>query len=181
LAYILERVAYLSACFWAIIPYNIYYSRVILPEPMLVFTGLGMMYFFVKEKIGLSLLFATVALLLKPFIAVYFLPLAYLAITRKNFRFLLLGLAFLPFLAWRWWAGHFPEGVPANDWLFNAGGIRFKGAFFYWLFAERVGRLILGFWGLILLGFGLAAKRIEKEGLFLLAWLIGGVFYLFIV
>jgi hypothetical protein len=92
-----------------------------------------------------------------------------------------LGLSFLPLIAWRWWVGQFPEGVPVNLWLLNGNGIRFKVAFFYWLFAERVGRLILGYWGLVLLGFGLAAKRVEKEGLFLLAWLVGVVVYLFIV
>lgn len=176
-----EQVALLAAFFWAVLPYNIYYGRVILPEPMLVFTGLGMVYFFVKDKFWLSFIFTSVALLLKPFIAVYFFPLIYLAYRRREWRALFLVFSFLFLLAWRWWMGHFPEGIPASMWLLNGNNIRFKGAFFYWLFAERVGRLILGYWGLVVLGFGLAAKKVQKEGLFLLAWLIGGLFYLFIV
>ncbi|MFH1840808.1 MAG: glycosyltransferase family 39 protein [Candidatus Shapirobacteria bacterium] len=176
-----ERIAYLSALFWAILPYNVYYGRVILPEPMLVFAGLGMIYFFVKKSIWPSLIFAVIALLLKPFIAVYFLPLAYLAYRRKDRRFFLFIFSFLFLAIWRWWAGHFQVGVPVNLWLLNGNGIRFKGAFFYWLFAERIGRLILGYWGLVLLGFGLAVKRVGKEGLFLLTWLVGVILYLFIV
>ena len=78
-------------------------------------------------------------------------------------------LAVIPFFLWRWWAGHFPEGIPASSWLFNGDGIRFKGAFFFWLFADRLGRLILGFYGLPLLIFGVLDKR-AKEGFFYHLW-----------
>ena len=49
----------------------------------------------------------------------------------------------------------YPEGIPSNAWLFNAGDIRFKGAYFFWIFADRIGRLILGYWGIGLLVVGL--------------------------
>ena len=39
----------------------------------------------------------------------------------------------------------FPEGIRVWDWLLNSDGIRFKGAFFYWIFAERLAKLILGY------------------------------------
>ena len=76
--------------------------------------------------------------------------------------------------------GHFPEGIPQSAWLFNEAGIRFKGAWFYWLFAERVGKLILGYWGLIFFGLGLVAKTTKKEGLFFLSWL-GAILVYFII
>jgi hypothetical protein len=86
-------------------------------------------------------------------------------------------ISFLPLLAWRWWVGHFPEGVPANLWLFNQGDIRFKGAFFWWVFAERIGKLILGYWGLPLLVLGLILKP-KREAWFFHLWLLSLLIYL---
>jgi hypothetical protein len=76
---------------------------------------------------------------------------------------------------------HFPEGIPAFAWLFNEAGIRFKGAFFYWIFAERIGKLILGYWGLILLGLGLIAKQPKKEKGFFYCWLLAILAYFVIL
>jgi len=39
-------IGLLSAFFFAFLPFNIYYSRVVLPEPMMIFASLGMIYFF---------------------------------------------------------------------------------------------------------------------------------------
>ncbi|MEK7065363.1 MAG: hypothetical protein AAB961_00075, partial [Patescibacteria group bacterium] len=70
----------------------------------------------------------------------------------------------------------FPEGIPAFTWLLNSNNIRFKGAWFHWLFAERIGNLMLGYWGLIPLGFGLVTRdRIAR------LWLLGGLLYLIII
>lgn len=52
----------------------------------------------------------------------------------------------------------FPEGIPHNKWAFNGDGIRFRPAFWRWLFGERLGRLILGIWGLIPFIFGLLSQ-----------------------
>jgi large subunit ribosomal protein L4e len=57
----------------------------------------------------------------------------------------------------------FIQGVPRNNWLFNGNGIRFKGAFFHWLFADRIGRLILGYWGLPFVVLGILRKINKKE------------------
>jgi hypothetical protein len=59
-----------------------------------------------------------------------------------------------------------PEGIPVYTWLFNEGNIRFKGAWFYWLFAERISKLILGYWGVFLFLLGLSAPVQKKEGWF---------------
>src|SRR5690606_17645264 len=47
-------------------------------------------------------------------------------------------------------------------WLFNEGNIRFKGAFFYWIFGERISKLILGYVGVTLLFMGIFRRNAEK-------------------
>ena len=193
--YLGTKAALLSAFFFAILPFNIYYSRVILPEPMMLFTSLGMIYFFDKwiEKSKLldsflAILLAALSFLLKPFTLVFLLPIAYLGWKKWQFnmsKWLSLSICFflsiLPFIWWRWWMSHFPEGIPLSGWLFNYRNIRFKGAFFWWLFAERIGKLILGYWGLILLGLGIIVRPNKKEGLFFYSWLIAILAYFTIV
>jgi len=183
--------AFLSSFFFAVIPYNIFFSRVILPEPLLVATSLAMVYFFDKwlEKKSLSrmlpaLIFSALSLLIKPFAAFLFLPMIYLWFIRFRFKagsvaglLLFMAAASLPLLIWRWWAGHFPEGIPANMWLLNGDGIRFKGAFFYWLFADRLGRLILGYFGLPLLVFGILAEK-NREGHLFNIWGLSMLLYI---
>jgi hypothetical protein len=82
---------------------------------------------------------------------------------------------------WRVWITQHPEGIPASNWLFNGDGIRFKGAFWYWIFADRIGRLILGYWGLVLLGFGLVRKLEGKYKLFPILFLFSAVSYLLVL
>jgi len=190
-----EKTALLAAFFFAVLPFNIYYSRVILPEPMMLFTSLGMIYFFSRwlEKAKsldfvLMIFLAVLSFLLKPFTLVLILPLAFLAwqkwgFDKKKWLGLLFSffLALLPFLGWRWWISHFPEGIPRSAWLFDTSGIRLKGAFFWWLFGERIGKLILGGWGLILLGLGMITKPSKKEGGFFLSWLAAILLYFVIV
>lgn len=173
-----------TAFFYAVTPYAVYYGRTILPDQMMIMATLGGIYFFdcwlttrkydTKSALGtvyfcLSLLFIAAALLLKPYAAFFSLPILYLS--WKEFGFTMLrqwklyifaALALVPLVLWRIWMLPFPEGIPANDWLFNGGNIRFKGAFFYWVFADRIGRLILGYWGVVLLGFGLLYNSTRK-------------------
>ncbi len=180
----------LSAFFMAVLPYSIFYSRVIMPEPMMLFASLGMLWFFwlwlEKQKKGLyfwAIIFITWALLMKVFPLFLLLPMFYLAwqkygwrlVKEKKLWFLLLTI--LPLLAWRFWVGHFPEGVPTNIWLFNEGGIRFRPAFFRWIFAERIGKLILGYWGIFLFALGLVVKTTKKEGWFFHWFLMSFLIY----
>jgi len=195
--YLNRLTATLAAFFFALLPFNIFYSRSILPEPTLVFFSLGMIYFFdkhleensklpskSKKYYVLSWFFATCTILVKPYAAFFFLPMVYLWLRRKShsfFSFIPLFLYFfislLPFILWRLWISQHPEGVPAFDWLLNGDGIRFKGAFFYWLFAERLVKLILGYWGLPLLLLGILVKPKEKEGWFFYWWGIATLLY----
>lgn len=186
-----SRIALFSALFYAILPYSIYYSRVILPEPLMVATSLATLYFFDKwqERVNkgyrgefsgvLAAVFAAASFLLKPYSLVLALPMFYLVWQRFGLRFiyqaklwLFAGLALAPLIAWRIWAQQFPEGIPAYGWLFNKDNIRFKGAFFRWIFAERLGKLILGYWGLVPLGFGLVRRLEKREGWLFFSWLV---------
>lgn len=163
------RVAFLTAFFFAVLPYNIYWSRVILPEPTLVFLTTGMLYFFdhwlekdKKRFYILAVIFGACALLVK-FTTVFFaLPLFYLVwqkwgkgFFKQPLLYIYAVLVVVPFALWRVHIAQFPEGIPAYTWLFNGNGIRLKGAWWWWLFAERIAKLILGGWGVALLVLGL--------------------------
>jgi hypothetical protein len=193
--YLGQQTAFLSAFFFAFLPFNIYYSRVILPEPMMVFSVLAMIFFFSqwldqKRFKGfyyfLFFIFATISLLLKPFTIFLFPVLFYLAWHKwgwqlfKQWPLYLAGLSIAPFLLWRWWMSQFPEGIPYYPWLFNHEGIRFKGAFFRWIFGERIGKLILGYWGLAPFVLGIGA-RIKRESWLFLWWLVGIFLYFSVI
>ncbi|MFZ5845287.1 MAG: ArnT family glycosyltransferase [Patescibacteria group bacterium] len=181
-----------SGIIFAILPYSIYYGRIILPETFAVFWAVFSLWLLSGKRGGWSRLGAAavcgaIALLVKPTTGFLLLPSLYL-IWRKpsNFKarslglFVFILLSVTPFLLWRNWISRFPEGIPAYTWLLNAGNIRFKGAWFYWLFAERLGKLILGYWGLILFGLGLVVKPSQEEGWFFRWLLIGTLLYLIV-
>lgn len=188
-----EKVGLLTALFFAIIPYNIFYSRTVLPESFIIFVTLLMFYFCIKwledSKLSnfiLFVIFSAVSFSQKSFPLFFLLPVGYLfwqkfklGCFKQGNIYIWLIISFLPFLLWRWWIGHYPQGVPANLWLFNQGDIRFKGAFFYWIFAERIGKLILGYFGLPFLILGLIIKP-KKEGWFFHLWLLSLIIYMFV-
>ena len=180
----------LSAFFFAFLPFNIYFSRVILPEPLAVSFALFSMWLFVKFLDGekslplyLSAISFAIAMLIKPFVFFYGLPLFYLAVKKyglkglfKDKRFLLaVDIALVPFFVWRIWINQFPAGIPFWKWAFNGDKIRFRPAFWRWIFVERLGRLILGTWGLIPFSFGLL--KTKKENYFNLMFFFGVVLY----
>jgi hypothetical protein len=250
-----STTAILSTFFFAVLPYNIYYSRVILPDPLMVTCTLGATWFFLKwletiakkssnptknapvpgsvfqfltlKGIGLrfrnvsakptgtpyfllSALLAAASLLLKPTAIFLLLPLAYLIFSnplkkrhseldsesptqhKSTFKTspskLLLRpstilfpiIVILPFTIWRLWIQQFPAGIPANFWLLNGDGIRFRPAWFRWLFHERLGNLILGGFGLVPFILGILSKPKKFEGLFYLFALISLLLYLII-
>jgi len=135
-----------------------------------------------------SIVFTALALLLKPFALFFTLPMIILAFKKFGFGFLkqwqmwvFLTLSILPLILWRIWMQQYPEGIPQSLWIFNANNIRFKGSFFYWIFADRIGRLILGYWGIGLFVLGLVRKNGIKGGLFFFSFLLSTLLYLFVV
>jgi hypothetical protein len=183
-----------AAFFFAFLPYNIYFSRVILPEPMATMFAVLGIYFFLRYTDSNTKLFLFISaisfalgILVKPFIAFYGIVPVYLSIKKfgvwgslRNIPLLLaLDVALIPFFLWRMRIFDGIEGIPAYAWMFNGDGIRFRPAFWRWIFGERLGNLILGMWGLIPFGFGLLKK--EKEALTINFMLLGMLLYVVVI
>jgi 4-amino-4-deoxy-L-arabinose transferase-like glycosyltransferase len=202
-----RKSAFLTTFFFLFLPFNIYYSRTILPDPSMVTAILGATYFFDKwldenskpktQNLKLnevvyffaSLILAAAALLLKPYALFFALPMVYLAyekfgllgFLKKWQLWVLLIISVIPLALWRIWMTQFPAGIPVSAWLFNAGNIRFKGAFFYWIFADRIGRLISGYWGITFIILGLLGNFTKKNFLFLLSFLVSSLLYITVI
>lgn len=193
--------SYLCLLSFLFLPFNIYYSRTILPENLAVTLMLLTLYLFPKHTL-LSSVFFALGLLIKPYIGFLLFPvlLYYSYHPRKNFLslFIFSLISLLPFTLWRLWIHQFPEGVPSSDWLLNSTGQRFaqewyhglnfnwlyrlvafRPYWFRWLFLERVALLILGAFGLIPAFLGLVYRRFLSP--LLPALLLFGVFFYFIV
>ncbi|MDP1721657.1 MAG: glycosyltransferase family 39 protein [Candidatus Gottesmanbacteria bacterium] len=189
--------ATIGAFVYAVLPYSIFYGRIILPEPFMVFWAVLSVYMVYKGdkgnkgdwgKIIIAGIAAAFALLVKPTAIFLLLPIPYLFFRRFGFSFyLIIGLlvywiiGLLPLVWWRQWILQYPEGIPVFTWLFNDGNIRFKGAWFYWLFAKRIGDLILGYWGLIPFGIGILLIPSKKEGWIFRLWALGMLLYMIII
>lgn len=188
-----------GAFLFAVLPYSIYYGRSILPDEMMAACVLVSIYFFSEwiDYIGtnkqwlyfvLSLFFAILSLLLKPYAIFFFIPMVYLAFQKWRFKMLtqpwlwiFLISAVIPLAVWRYWMMQYPEGIPANSWLFNAGNIRFKGAFFYWIFGERIAKLILGYFGVVFLLLGMLKAKDDKNYGFFITFLISSFLYVSVI
>lgn len=164
-----NRFGLITALLYSVLPYSVYYGRVILPETLAVFFALGSVYFIRSSgsaRAIFSAILGALALLVKPTAGFILLPLAYMLWRKSGFvklvkspwTYLYLLSIIAPLVFWRFWIRQFPEGIPVYTWLLNSDGIRFKGAWFYWLFGERIAKLILGYWGVSFLSLGLIAK-----------------------
>lgn len=186
--------AIFGALVYAILPYSVYYGRVIIPEPFMVFWAVLSVYLVYKGDKGhwaglvLAGVAGAVALLVKPTALFLLLPVPYLFWRRFGLSIhLFIGLfvysliSLFPLWWWRQWILQYPEGIAVYVWLFNEGNIRFKGAWFYWLFAKRLGELILGYWGLIPFGLGVLIVPSKKEGWLFRSWAIGALLYLVVI
>jgi len=190
---------FLSLIFFIFLPFNIYYGRTILPDPSMVAASLGGIYFFYlwieKEKISIfsfkflmSLLFTALAFLLKPYALFFTLPMIYLVFEKFGFGFwkkyqlwLFAIITLIPLIFWREWMTQYPAGIPVSSWLFNAGNIRFKPAYFYWIFADRIGRLISGYWGVVFIMLAFLKKYSRKDFLFLLSFIVASLLYITVI
>lgn len=168
----------LTSFFYLFIPYNIYFTRTILPDPLGVTFSVVSLWAFLKfsEDEGewymfLSAIFFALAMLIKPYLAFYLIPITYLAIKKYGLKTILKNrvvmlkavmfttIIFVPFFAYRIWESRFPEGIPFYKWAFNGSGIRFKPSFWYWIFGQRLSHLILGGLGMVPFIFGVLNKK----------------------
>lgn len=184
----------LAALFMGILPFNIYYSRVILPDPLMIMLTLLSVYFFVlfttknsKKTFLLSAISLSLAILVKPYALFFTLPIIWLSLQKwklsllKNrHTYLYLLIAIGPFLLWRSWITQFPAGIPTTGWLYNHDGIRLRPAWWRWIFYERYSNLILGGFGLLPFLVGIITKINKNENYVFHLWLLGCFAYLVI-
>lgn len=191
--------AFFTTFFYMFLPFSIYYSRTILPDTMMVTATMGGIYFFdlyldrKKNDRYILLLISTIltsaSFLLKPYALFFALPQVYLAYKKYNLKvFLRLDLwihllvSVTPLVWWRIFIMQYPEGIPASTWLFNGNGIRFRPAFFRWIFYERITRLISGYFGVILLALGVMMIRKKiRQYLLPLSFITSSLLYICII
>jgi 4-amino-4-deoxy-L-arabinose transferase-like glycosyltransferase len=191
----------LAAFYYGFLPFNVYFTRVVLPDPLAVCLALVGLYLFLeyyfREKVilllGSAVLFSA-SILIKPFGIFYGVPVLYLVLRKYGVKKLFkqkailvaLNIVLIPFFLWRGWMNNNPEhlkGIAHLKWAFNGDRIRFRPAFWRWIFGERLGRLILGIWGMVPFSFGLVAgEKKQGEGKnFILLFLVGMVLYVTII
>ncbi|MBI1872208.1 glycosyltransferase family 39 protein, partial [Candidatus Collierbacteria bacterium] len=107
-----KMIGLLTAFFFAVLPFSIYYSRVVLPEPLMITFFLVSFFLFIQnKKLGfiLSAVFLALALLVKPYAIFFTLPYLFFYFshhrTSRGALVLLLffAAAAAPLLLWRLW------------------------------------------------------------------------------
>lgn len=195
--------AFFAALVYAVMPFFVYYSRVILPETTalsLMFGGIFFLYLWHKKKDSgystflyyfISIILIALSILTKPTTIFYLLAPLYLfykkwgvrTVSKIGFYGYFL-LALIPFIAWRFWIVNFPEGIPASGWLITSvntwegqKNIFFRPAFFRWIFYERLLNLILG--GYLIMFYILGIIKKPKKSFLLFSILLSSFIYLF--
>jgi len=187
-----QKTALVTSFFYAFNPYNVYYGRVIMPDPTFVSLSIISLYLFINwlksqkwsQAILLSLTFS-LAMLVKPYAAFMIFPMAYWTLLKKDkaiFRqpqaYVIALLSFIPFLLWRYHYQLHPQANFDTNWLFNQTNIRFTGAFFRWLIFDRLNRLILATGGFVLFIIGILKSYQNKKGGLVFTWLLSLLLYM---
>ncbi len=173
------KIAAVTGLFYAFNPYNVYYGRVIMPDPTFVSLSIISLYLFTRFKFVLFSFVFALAMLVKPYAIFILLPCFYWAIVShktKQFFFSLLSL--FPYLLWRYHYLSHPEANFDTTWLFNRTNIRFSGAFFRWLIYDRMNRLIFASGGFVLLILGLLRSYLDKKKALVFVWFFSVVAYM---
>ncbi|MCL4374439.1 glycosyltransferase family 39 protein [Patescibacteria group bacterium] len=198
-----RTAAVFSALTYAIFPFFVFFSRVILPETpalAIAFLAILALYLALEKKtkpwlaITLSLISSfcfALAILMKPTVIFYGITLAFIFFRRYGIavikKWRIYGYFFLsaiPFLLWRHYISAYPEGIPANLWLIaqvntyqGLQTIFFRPAFFRWIFFERIGQNMFG----VFLSFFVLLGVLGKTKKFLLhSLLLSSLAYLFV-
>ena len=194
--------AIVAAGVYAIFPFFVFFSRVVLPETTALAFSFSAIFFLYlthvrgrggvtgKVFIYISAVLFSLGVLVKPTVIFYLLPIVYLffrkwglANTFKKISFYFYPLiVVIPLLIWRTYIQKYPEGIPANDWLFTHVNtylglqeIFFRPAFFRWIFFERLNNMILG--GFLSFFFILGILRRNKS-FFYYAFLVAALIFL---
>lgn len=186
------KTALVATLYYCLNPYNIFYGRVIMPDPTFVSLSIISLYFWVSwiksqrlwQGISWLIIFA-LALLVKPYAIFMVIPFAYWAFASQGLKvfkdwrlYLLSFLSFIPLILWRVHLANHPEASFASAWLLNGDNIRFTGAFFRWLIYDRLNRLIFATGGFVLFILGITQSYLSKNKGLIAAWLISVVAYM---
>ncbi len=182
-----------AAAVFATLPFAIYYSRAILPEPYLLAASTSAVacfqYWLISKRwwaYVLTFFLLGLSFLLKPF-AVFLAPVFIGLLIAERYKLKLwdwlavicLSVTIVPLLLWREWIQNFPTGIPVSDWLYNSNGIRLRPAWFRWLIWERVTKLFLGYTSIIFIPLSIIYPK-NKELLVYSCWW-GGIVAFMIV
>jgi hypothetical protein len=176
--------ALFTLALYALLPYNVYYGRVFMPDPSFVALSIMALYFLVRfvrtrrwRDGSLLGIFFALAMLVKPYAIFITLPIVYWIVIHRqrevirDVRYYLLAIfPFVPLLLWRYHISRHPEGAFASQWLLNGEHIRFTGAFFRWIIFDRLNRLIFATGGFVLFVYGLFAAPKTKNTSFFFVW-----------
>jgi len=191
---------------YSILPYFVFFSRVILPETTalaFVFLSIFFLYLWSRRQpiinnqllatsyYLLSIVFLSLSLLVKPTVVFYVIALIYLFWKKFGFSFLkklsfylFFIISVIPFFLWRYHISFYPQGIPASSWLITQvntfegqKNIFFKPAFFRWIFFERICQQMLGGYLVFLFILGIIIK---PKKYFLHFLLISAFVYLFV-
>lgn len=201
-----EIPARLAGLVFAILPYSVFYSRVIMPDPIMVgLSSFAILCFWLWTKknqakfLIMTGIFMSLSLLIKPFslfLAPVFLAIAITQYAKIGWKKIIQavvigGISLLPLLWWRNWILQFPSGIPASDWLYN-GPInevppRLRPVWFRWLWYERLTKLMLGYVGVTFL-FGnfisflsKISKRTRNELMIYGSWWLAVVVFFIVI
>lgn len=184
--------ALLTLTYYLALPYNVYYSRVFMPDPTFAALSILSLYWCVqwvrseRSSFGWALMVTfALAMLVKPYAIFMSLPMFYWVVlnwgkrvlTRPQAYLVAVG-SFIPLLLWRYHYSLHPEGSFASTWLLNGDGIRFKGAFFRWLVFDRLNRLIFATGGFALFIAGLATSHLKKSTSLFFVWTAAILLYM---
>ena len=183
--------AVVSLLYYSLLPYNIYYNRVFMPDPSFVSFSIITLYYCVSwvssRKITDGLLMAltfALASLIKPYAVFMLIPMVYWILRSRGwvvlkspsiYAYALAGI--LPLLVWRYFLSLHPEGSFASAWLLNGDGIRFTGAFFRWMIFDRLNRLIFASGGFVLFIVGLFFAHLKKNSSLFFVWALAVFLY----
>lgn len=192
-----------ASIIYAVFPFFVFFSRVVLPESTaLAFTFLGLFFLYLNEykqnKLSsvifyvLAATFFALGILVKPTVIFYAFAYGWLfvrkyqwSVAKKPHVYLFFILAVLPFIWWRQHIANYPQGIPVSDWLFTSvnvspGGLQsifFKPSFFRWIFYERINNIILGGYATFFLLLGILRK---PKSYFLVSIIFSAVAFLFV-
>ncbi len=194
------KTAAIAGFSFAVLPFIVYFTRVVLPEPTAVaflMLAIFFAYLFSYEEYKkraivfyfISLIFFALSLLIKPTTIFYSIVIFYLiyrrydifAFTRPQ-TYLYFITAVIPVALWRFYILKYPEGIPAFSWLTTTvntprglENIFFKPSFFYWVFFQRINNLILG--GFLV--FFLVYALVRTRNALVISFVLSSLAYLF--